>query len=833
MYLKFDFDYINRARYRVAMVVANGVIGDSRVLKTAQTVSKLGYRVCLYGLNNKEGTTIIEGYPFEIVLLPNPRFEMERKGKWSADRENRDWEIFADIFVRHIQEHFKYRPSEFIHTHDMLGLAIGGKLYQHADKHNLYWIHDIHEYTRGLTDIPHRARNFYFNVEEKFIQCPDALTSVSPALNEILQDFYSLKSKPALVLNAPRHSDFDPFYAHDVRTTSFVPEGVPLIVYSGNVKPARGIETLVEALSMLPEAHVVIVTNSTGGYVHELKDMALELGVKERIHFHPYVPFMNVTSFLRTATIGVHPIQRYPNAEIALPNKLFEHLHAGLPSIVSNNHSMEEFVNRHDCGITFEVGNGRALAEAVTVVLERLHSELSWRQSIQALSEQYCWENQETVIAGIYDERALHKKFDIAQTDSIKKFRVLHLPAASAGQPGALAATMKEKGISASSFGIDTSYAKFKYKVDIISGKMPNDLASCNQILTDFVSKYDIFHFHTRPLLFSQHYPFPTGMDLILLRAAGKKVFFHFRGSEARLASVFKQCSPYNYVSENPDHIFDTFKEGEQRTFINYSSGACHAVFVTDPEIQTYVHDALIVPRVVDLKKWTYTKIEPYDVLRIVHAPSRPVVKGTNYILSAVDKLKAEGIKIDFRLVEGVPNDEARELYKWADVVIDQLRIGWYGVLAVEAMALGKAVVSYIRDDLKHYLPYPLPLVVANPDNLYHVLKYLAHNPEEVRSLGLRGRKYVEQLHDAAKVTDVLLQLYDAEENPFDVNKVINMISFQHDNNKKREKWSYNKTSRISRIRYINRVNIIAFFRSIRSNGVRVTIHNAFNLLFR
>ena len=130
MHFKFDSDYIHRARQRVAMVAAYDVLQDSRVLKTAHTVHKLGYRVCLYGLNNEDVTTEIEGYPFEIVLVPHPHFEMELLGKSSAGGiDGTNYDDFISIFSRHLQDDFEVKPPDFLHTHGIAGLAAGGKLY--------------------------------------------------------------------------------------------------------------------------------------------------------------------------------------------------------------------------------------------------------------------------------------------------------------------------------------------------------------------------------------------------------------------------------------------------------------------------------------------------------------------------------------------------------------------------------------------------------------------------------------------------------------------------------------------------------------------------------
>lgn len=838
MHFKFDLDYIHRARQRVAMVVINPVLPDSRVLKTAQTVSKLGFQVCVYGMawDTTSTPTRIEGHPFEIMILPNPRWEMERLGKWSPVLENQDWDGFTTIFARYLQEQFEQRPPDILHTHDMGGLTIGGKLRRKVEKRTFPWIHDIHEYVRGGTFLPESRREFFTSMEEEFIRSPDALISVAPALNEVLQGLYSLPAEPALVLNTPRLADFDPYFPKDVRTALDIGREVPLLVYIGNVKEDRDVLTVVKALPMLPEVHLAIVTNSSGRYVWELKDTAEKLGASRRLHFHPYVPFYNVTSFLRTATVGVHSWPHHPNAELGVSTKIFEYTHAGLPSVVSDNRVMKEFVEEHDCGVAFEVGNAASLAEAVTRVLDRLRSEPSWRQSIQALSEQYSWEAQESVIANIYINLAGHRSVDAVHSNVKKNYRVLHLPVAGAGQLSAFANAMKDKGVFASSLLFADIAPEIKYQADIIVERVPNNLASASQVIKDLMSKYDIFHLHGLPLLYSAHYPFPTGMDLLFLRAAGKKVFFHFHGSEARLASVFQATTPYNYVSDNPSGLFNTFKEDEQRMFFEFVKGVCNDVFVLDAELQSYVGESLTVPRVVDLKKWTYVGTEPGEVLRVVHAPSRRGVKGTEYVLSAIEKLRSEGGQIELRLVENVPNAEAREIYKWADVVIDGLRMGWYGVLAVEAMALGKVVVCYIRDELKHYLPYPPPMAVANPDNLYEVLKDLASNPAELRSLGQRGRQYVEELHDAEKVTDILLRIYEAEGNPFDIDKAVKLLSFQSRPVFGRQLTGKSSIGRLWMRKvytHINKRNFAAFLSLLRHEGLRVAVRKAYNLFFR
>ena len=95
--------------------------------------------------------------------------------------------------------------------------------------------------------------------------------------------------------------------------------------------------------------------------------------------------------------------------------------------------------------------------------------------------------------------------------------------------------------------------------------------------------------------------------------------------------------------------------------------------------------------------------------LIFAHAPSHRGAKGTAFVLAAAEQLRTEGYRFELELIEGLARDKAIERYAACDVVIDQLLAGWYGGLGVEAMALGKPVVAYIREGDLDYLDPALP----------------------------------------------------------------------------------------------------------------------------
>jgi glycosyltransferase involved in cell wall biosynthesis len=143
----------------------------------------------------------------------------------------------------------------------------------------------------------------------------------------------------------------------------------------------------------------------------------------------------------------------------------------------------------------------------------------------------------------------------------------------------------------------------------------------------------------------------------------------------------------------------------------------------------------------------------------VVHAPSDRKKKGTEYVIAACAQLPVE-----LDIVEGLPHERARERYARADIVVDQLNAGWHGVFALEAMALGKPVVTHLKPDViersAEGFGIRVPIVPATSETLVDALRPLVAQPALRRELGAASRAYVEQVHDIDRVADRLLDVY-------------------------------------------------------------------------
>lgn len=360
--------------------------------------------------------------------------------------------------------------------------------------------------------------------------------------------------------------------------------------------------------------------------------------------------------------------------------------------------------------------------------------------------------------------------------------KVLHGLTGAAGQPFILSRGLRKLGIDADAVLIGPN--RFGYVTDIALDNSPTPFLAASAFLRRRGLDYDIFHMHFRPYFYTSpaNLDFPTFADLICLKAAGKRIVYHFRGSEIRLHSVFKEKSPYNYVDENPNNLVGTFPEATMMRTRAMAEAVADRVLVSDYELLTYVPNATIVPRAIHLDDFPAIGPVNTNVPTIVHAPSREQVKGSAHVEAAIERLRRKGLKFDYRKVKDMSHEEAVAAYRGADIIVDQLRIGWYGVLSVEGMALGKAVVCYIREDLKQHLPAPLPLMPATPEDIEARLEELIRDPAKRAAIGAAGRNWVENHHADDVVAGRLAAIYRDvmnEYRPADLDGLLEFVEYQ------------------------------------------------------
>jgi hypothetical protein len=143
----------------------------------------------------------------------------------------------------------------------------------------------------------------------------------------------------------------------------------------------------------------------------------------------------------------------------------------------------------------------------------------------------------------------------------------------------------------------------------------------------------------------------------------------------------------------------------------------------------------------------------------LVHAPSDKARKGTEVVVAVINQLEKTH-RFEFKLIHQMPREQALATVARADVFLDQFTVGAEGLAALEAMALGKPVVCFVKESLRARYPAGFPVVRADQNNLAGMVAGLIENGGRRHELGVAGRKYVEQYHDARSVAAELVEIY-------------------------------------------------------------------------
>jgi len=381
----------------VLMLVTTDVAHDSRVLREAVVLAELGHAVHIVGKDVPDGWIPPAGVSVESVsggsglkpagARPVAKGSLRAAARWALlpRHRRRVWRTWSAAARAAVAD----RRFDVVHAHDFNVLQLAADL---ADRQQALLVYDSHEWWSGRQVHGRRTpveRAHDKRVERRIVRRADAVLTVSDGIAKNLGRWRQPQGTDVVVIR----NTFPAREQSDVP----LPQRPVGVVYAGRIGAARDLETLLAAT-----ASIGLTTRLMGpverGFLEWLRPSSA------RVRIEPARPVDEVDDVLRTDGISVVTLtDTCENHRLALPNKLFHAVRAGVPVLAADLPEMRRLVTRYGLGQLYRPGDVGSMRAA----LERLIEDYpQWCEQVAKAAGELSWEQDAMALSGVYDTLA-------------------------------------------------------------------------------------------------------------------------------------------------------------------------------------------------------------------------------------------------------------------------------------------------------------------------------------------------------------------------------------------------------------------------------------------
>jgi glycosyltransferase involved in cell wall biosynthesis len=188
----------------------------------------------------------------------------------------------------------------------------------------------------------------------------------------------------------------------DVREACALESVKKLVLMPGDIDLGLDIQTIIRALWHLPETYHLAIINNTEINKPRLVQVALENGLRERVHVLGTVEYEIWPAFVRGADVSVMVQDpKIPAHKLALPRVVFECICSGLPVIAGDIPDIQDILGTYGIGGRFERDSPASIAETIKDVAER---KAEMMPALRRAAQDLVWQKNETKIIELFDK---------------------------------------------------------------------------------------------------------------------------------------------------------------------------------------------------------------------------------------------------------------------------------------------------------------------------------------------------------------------------------------------------------------------------------------------
>ncbi|RUA17644.1 MAG: hypothetical protein DSY55_01795 [Clostridia bacterium] len=344
MLIVFSFMY----RPKLTILSLSTIHQDGRVLREIEYAAR-AYDVTAVGWGRLDRERPhVTMRPVQKITLPPAQRAMQvarMLGGRITRRAFERWYWAKPDHHQALQAIIAARP-DLIHANEAISLPIAIAA---AGRTGAKVLFDAHEYSpeQRSDSFSWRvlAQPLYTYIIITYAPLADAMITVE---DHIAQRYETLIQRNVSVIrNIPayRQHDFHPTDPAHIR-----------LIHHGAAMKERRLERMIHLLSQVDERYTLtfLLMPGTPGYLEALKAQAAKLA-PGRVFFQPVVPPSQITETIQHNDLGIYLLQpaNY-NQAMALPNKFFEFIMAGLAVAIGPSPAMAALVEKYQLGVVAE-----------------------------------------------------------------------------------------------------------------------------------------------------------------------------------------------------------------------------------------------------------------------------------------------------------------------------------------------------------------------------------------------------------------------------------------------------------------------------------------------
>lgn len=355
---------------RIFFTVTNDLTYDQRMHRICTSLAENGYNITLVGRR------LSSSLPLQDKKFSQKRIRcLYKKGKF----------FYAEYNIR-LFFYLLFKKMDAVCAVDLDTILPCLKISRWK---NIPRIYDAHELFTGLKEVVTRPKilKAWTRIEKKAIPQFQWGYTVSKSIADEFNRRYGVKYET--IKNMP--------LLYELQDTT---SSEKFILYQGAVNEARGFEQLIPAMKMI-NARLVICGD--GNYMPQLKKLIKETGVENKIELKGMMMPDELRDFSAKAYLGVAvPENNGINQYLALPNKFFDYLHAGLPQVTVNFPEYERLNKQYNVAILLKDTLPETIAAAINNLLHDavLHSKL--KANCLLARNELCWQQEEKKLLTFY-----------------------------------------------------------------------------------------------------------------------------------------------------------------------------------------------------------------------------------------------------------------------------------------------------------------------------------------------------------------------------------------------------------------------------------------------